>query len=159
MTENPAKERGFCFFAPAVTSMGVVPLRLRQLVGVVTAAFVLLAGVYCACAQVAQTVAGADAVPACHAHRAGNKAAGRDHSPAPNRELPCQHCKRLVSVTSAAANDAGTLHPVPWPWAVPATSGVAPAVAVAWHDVALALDLPPPQPGRSLLSLHCALNT
>jgi hypothetical protein len=130
-------------------------------VACVTAAFVLLFNDYCACAHSAAPAPHADGVanelPPCHAHRATGTHGAPSQSPTPAGKLPCQHCKSAFA--SDTARQAAPLQPFFLAWALAPTSIGVEIVVTGSHDVALALDLPPPRPAASLLSLHCALNT
>jgi hypothetical protein len=130
-------------------------------VACVTAAFVLLFNVYCACAHSAAAGphddGGGNDLPPCHAHRAAGTHGTPSQSPTPTGKLPCQHCKSAFA--SETAKQAAPLQPFLPAWGVATTPAEVVQLAAASHDVALALDLPPPRPAASLLSLHCALNT
>ena len=141
----------------------------RQTVGLVTAAFVLLCHVYCACggphASAVATTARADAtsgMPSCHAHHGGKGPSknGKPAAPGHRSEAPCEHCKPAQTADSGDAKNPSALKPsvvpsppfAPWAW----TDGLAPATAGL---PAILVGLPPPQPANTLLRLHCALNT
>ena len=127
----------------------------------VTAAFVLLCNGYCACAHcnapAAHEHSAANNLPPCHAHRAVGNHGAPGQAPTPAGTLPCQHCKS--SFASGTAKQAANFQPLLSAWDVATAPTEVVPVVTASHDAALALDLPPPRPSSSLLSLHCALNT
>jgi hypothetical protein len=122
---------------------------------------VLLFNVYCACAHSAAPAtpghATADEMPPCHAHRAAGTHGAPGDPPGPAGKLPCQHCKSAFA--SDTAKHVPSLQPFFLACDVATASTEVVTAAAASHDAALALDLPPPRPAPSLLSLHCALNT
>ena len=149
----------------------------RRIVGVITAAGVLLCSIYCACGDAAHhSLNAAEAHLAasghseqrhrhCHAHPAAaalrHGVAGHDGAPTPCRHPDggngCGHCDASLG-RAEQASPALVAHAL-----VP--SGFAPwAVAtlreqMASHLPACSGDLPPPPGQPTLLNLHCTLNT
>ena len=152
-------------------SIAVVGSAGRRAVGAVTAAFVLLCSVYCACG-------GLPAVPgllsreaeqrsaaACSAHchdQGGAPAEPSEHGGIPRGEQSghtgCGHCNPVLSVLESSGGSA-TVHSPEW---APAWFPL-PGSRVELRSVVSAPsadgDLPPPRSAPTLLSLHCALNT
>jgi hypothetical protein len=132
----------------------------------VTAAFVLLCHVYCACgaahalvARAATSAEESSALPPCHRHHGGGKSeSGKPAAPGHDGGS-CQHCR--PSVATAGTGNV-TITTQLNPSQVPPTPFVVP---VAYADVLIRRhstgfsDLPPPQLGQTLLGLHCALNS
>ena len=138
-----------------------------------TAAFVLLCSVYCACGGVVP--AGHGPVPgrterqtaaACTAH-----CHGHDHGRTPAQSEPdgppgsghsghagCGHCNPVLSILELSSG-LSTPHAPAWAAAVL----LVPCPAVEMQSIRPAYsinqDLPPPTSAPTLLSLHCALNT
>ena len=135
-----------------------------------TAAFVLLCSVYCACGGVApprlghsagqpERQAPADCTTHCHNH--GEAPAPSDHDGTPGSgqsgHTGCAHCHPVLSILESSGGPS-TLHALIWS----ATVLLAPSPPVEVRANILALvvnqDLPPPASAPTLLSLHCALN-
>jgi hypothetical protein len=142
-------------------------LAYRRQVGVVlTAAFVLLSHVYCACggaARVAATAGASEAasLPPCHRHAAATDQRGK-HGPAPadrGSHSSCPHCKPLTVADGAGQKVADGLKPALWLAPFCPSSTVALTSPTAARPAFTAADLPPPSPRSTLLGLHCALNT
>lgn len=136
----------------------------------VTAAFVLLCSVYCAC-----DAGAAGAAPACHValqaaadadvppcHGSGGAPAGGHERPSPlplhHEGQECRHCQPAVTGVEAGKGSTElALSPTALPLiAVPAF--ILPPETPRHLSVALG-DLPPPNQQSTLLGLHCALNT
>lgn len=136
-----------------------------------TAAFVLLCSVYCACGGVVSAglgpVAGQperQAAAGCtaHCHDHGGTPGPSEHDGAPDRgqsgHAGCGHCNPVLSVIEPTSDPVAVHAPA---WAAPAL--LVPGSPVQAQLIRLALaanqDLPPPTSAPTLLSLHCALNT
>ena len=138
----------------------------RQVGVVLTAAFVLLSHVYCACGGAARGVAGAGAsdvasLPPCHRHAAATDQQGK-HGPAPadrGGHSSCPHCKPLTVADGAGQKVANGLTPAPWLAPICSWSPLALTSPTAARPAFAAADLPPPPQCSTLLGLHCALNT
>jgi hypothetical protein len=133
----------------------------------VTAAFVLLCHVYCACGAARASVAApaastveAAAQPPCHRHHGvgGNSDRGNPLRSGHDGGS-CQHCKPSAAVGIDRAKPGSHLAPAE----LLSASSIPPilftATPVAHRNSAPFFELPPPQQGRTLLRLHCALNT
>lgn len=139
---------------------------------------VLLCHVLCACggskaiaatavASVQDPAGAAASHPGCHGHGDDGDGNGvsskqKDDRPAPCHEDPssCEHCKRPAVAASENGSSLGDLRPTALlaePFAPSWSTG--PVLIPATHVRLVACDLPPPQGGSTLLSLHCALNT
>lgn len=145
------------------------------MVASLTAAFVLMCSIYCACGDASSAAdaschtaqaAEAQQQPHCHGHAAsvpaGHAAQGggnqRDSNPHHGDEGGCGHCKRTVTTINSVKAHSGLLPDVA-SFDVVAVCVVLAQGQTALHIPACSGDLPPPQGLATLLSLHCALNT
>ena len=153
-------------------SISTVPHVARRATGGVTAAFMLLCSLYCACA-------GAASSSSCHrveqltAGTCASHCPTRDDStpadaPAPKpagaplgdppQHAGCTHC-HLLAATAGTTNETAASHGFDGPAAAcPLPTSLAGGVATA-AGFSVRGDLPPPVTPHTLLSLHCALNT
>lgn len=147
----------------------------QQLVGGVTAAFVLLCHVYCACGgspeaafrsgAAGQTVKQPVAQPAeshahCHGHRGHEKAEQPEENPCKSEDDPtCRHCKQIVAA-EFGGNASAPLGPSDGLAIFLPSSPPLRIIASPFEQLRLnAGNHLPPISCCSLLRLHCALNT
>src|SRR6476661_7237809 len=100
-----------------MNSMPAVAGISRRAVGIVTAAFVLLCHVYCACgaARAPGTAADNSTQPPCHRHHGGNTKS-KQGNPAPSHDGgACHHCKRAVTAEGSGSKPPTDLKPAALP--------------------------------------------
>ena len=152
-------------------SIAVVGSTGRRAVGGVTAAFMLLCSVYCACGGLpalpvlltSEAEPGTSAPCSAHCHDHARTAPEQsEHGGTPRGEQPghsgCGHCNPVLSILESSSGSAAlhTLESAPAWFPLPVST-------VEVHSVrsppSVHGDLPPPASPPTLLSLHCALNT
>ena len=152
-------------------SIAVVGNAGRRVVGAVTAAFVLLCSVYCACggppalpgrlAHGAKPAAAASCSAHCH-DQERTPAEQSEHGGKPRGEQPghtgCGHCNPALSIIESSSASAASYSPEWAPAWFPLPASRVEILTVVSAPSADG-DLPPPTSAPTLLNLHCALNT
>ena len=159
----------------------MIPLS-RQIISSLTAGFVLLCHIYCACGSAGESSCHHSASPAvaegfpissghpyddevapCHRHQHESRhepsdSGHRDHDGSHDHTPACQHC-----TPATASENTGTSLNAVWAFHAPLCSLLSPGWPYLLPDLApadkpsVARDRSPPLPPQTLLGLHCAL--